>query len=851
MRRFFLVAALWLSAWVGIAAESPVRIDEAPAWAEIIEPELGPTPEADVSRGYDYRLLTRHVNAEEQATYYRTVYRITSESALQSGGRLTWTYDPAYEELILHHVRLIRDGVVQDRLSAGAVQVIQQERDLDRHILNGHLTALVLLEDVRVGDVIDFASTRRGWHPTFGGKFFGRWETRWSVPVRHQRFRMDVSAGRELRWKGHGPAAEPPVVTEEAGMTRFLWEAREMRPLESESETPSWFDAYSYLQFAEFGGWAETVTWAEPLYALPAELPESIVRQAELLTNERETPEAKTIALLDFVQQEVRYLGMELGAGSYRPNPPTEVLARRFGDCKDKTLLLCAMMRAVGLEAYPALVNTDYGARIDAMLPSPHVFDHVIVAIPVDDGYVWVDPTLMHQQGGWKYRGLPEYGRALVVRAGVEALTEVTSPPDARTTVRIEERFDVPAFDQPARYQVTTTFTGRRADGSRRYFSRSTPEQIVKDYVNYYESVYPGVKSVAPVTWSDDKEKNVLTSVEVYEVPQLWTKQDDGLLKAEFYPKNVSDYTTRPQQVVRSTPLDVSHPVDLEMTTIVNLPEPWNVTDSEKVLEDDAFRASTGIKGEGKVVTMRYTWRSRMDHVPAERMGAYTRTLNAYRESLGYTLSWRPSVAASETGPEAGAAAGPFRLNWFLVLVLVVTLGVAVPIAVKVAGWKPQTPPPIVPPSEAHLVGLGGWLWLVGFGVVARPLVLLGTAGTQFKALFNLDVWENLTIAGREAYQTWMGPLIVFELVGNTLMFTLSVLVLFLFFRKKRAFPAAFVTLLASAALFIALDTVAARMLITGVDGSGVGDLANAMGGAAIWIPYALVSRRVRATFTR
>ncbi len=827
-----------------------MRIDAVPEWAEVIEPELRPTPEEDVSRGYDYLLLTRHLKAEEQATYYRTVYRITSETALQSGGRVTWTYDPAYEELTLHHVRLIRDGVVQERLSEGALQVIQQERELDRHILNGHLTALVLLEDVRVGDVIDYAATRRGWNPTFEGRFFGVWETRWSVPVRHQRFRMDLPANRELRWKGHGPEAEPPVVTREADSTRFLWEARDLKPLESESETPGWFDAYSYFQFTEFGSWAETVAWAEPLYALPAEMPESIVRQAESLTRGRETPEAKAVAILDFVQQEVRYLGMELGAGSYRPNPPAEVLARRFGDCKDKTVLFCALMRAVGLEAYPALVDTDYAARIDAWLPSPHAFDHVIVAIPQGDGYVWVDPTLTHQQGGWRHRGLPEYGRALVVRAGVEALSQVTIPPEAQPTVRIEERFDVPAFDQPARFQVTTTFTGRRADSSRRYFSRSTPDQIVKDYVNYYESVYPGLRSVAPVTWSDDKEKNVLTSVEVYEVPKLWTEQDDGVLKAEFYPKNVSDYAVRPQRVVRSVPLEVSHPVDLQMTTVVNLPETWNVKDAEDVTEDDAFRATVGIRGEGKVVTMRYAWRSRMDHVPAERMGAYTRALNGYRESLGYTLTWRkPAV---DTGAQESAAVEqPFRLNWLLVLVVVVTLGVTVPIAVKVAGWQPRTPPEISSARDAHLVGLGGWLWLVGFGVVVRPLVLLGTVGVQFKAAFDLDVWENLTIAGREAYQVWMGPLIVFEMVGNTLLFTLNVLIVFLFFGKKRAFPAAYVTLLAFAVVFLALDAVLAHALIEGADASGVGDLVQTVVAAAIWIPYALVSRRVKVTFTR
>src|SRR5690606_4216299 len=107
-----------------------------------------------------------------------------------------------------------------------------------------------------------------------------------------------------------------------------------------------------------------------------------------------------------------------------------------------------------------------------------------------------------------------------------ESLTEVTVPEAAVATMRISERFDVVAFDQPARFQVTTVSTGLTADSHRRYFAQTTPEQIAKNYVNYYDSVYPGLVSTSPPVLTSDPTTNTVTVTENYEVPKLWSIPD-------------------------------------------------------------------------------------------------------------------------------------------------------------------------------------------------------------------------------------------------------------------------------------------------------------------------------------
>jgi hypothetical protein len=99
-------------------------------------------------------------------------------------------------------------------------------------------------------------------------------------------------------------------------------------------------------------------------------------------------PAAQTKALYDWVRKNIRYNAVYLGAGGWVPNDVAHILETRYGDCKDHMLLLIGLLREVGVEAVPALVNT----RSDYVLNSVAAgFNHVIVYVPAQDLYL--DPT--------------------------------------------------------------------------------------------------------------------------------------------------------------------------------------------------------------------------------------------------------------------------------------------------------------------------------------------------------------------------------------------------------------------------------------------------------------------------
>lgn len=76
------------------------------------------------------------------------------------------------------------------------------------------------------------------------------------------------------------------------------------------------------------------------------------------------------------------------------------ILKERMGDCKDKTLLLTAWLRALGHEAYPLLVSVRSPWPLEELLPTPYHFDHVLVAMKVEaGGWLFLDPTLERSPG--------------------------------------------------------------------------------------------------------------------------------------------------------------------------------------------------------------------------------------------------------------------------------------------------------------------------------------------------------------------------------------------------------------------------------------------------------------------
>jgi Transglutaminase-like superfamily len=201
---------------------------------------------------------------------------------------------------------------------------------------------------------------------------------------------------------------------------------------------------------SSFGSWEDVGRWYGGLQDERVKPAPEVVTKALEPTKNSPNDEAKLRALYGYVSTQFHYIGIAFGIGRYQPHAAADVLANQYGDCKDKHTLLASLLTAVGIPAYPALIPTS--AEVDADVPSPGQFDHVITVVPREGGLVWLDSTA--EVGPYQYLLSPLRDKhALVIWKDKPAALMITpvDPPDPM----------VENFDMEAQLSDTGTMEGK------------------------------------------------------------------------------------------------------------------------------------------------------------------------------------------------------------------------------------------------------------------------------------------------------------------------------------------------------------------------------------------------------
>ncbi|MEE4244849.1 MAG: DUF2569 domain-containing protein [Kangiellaceae bacterium] len=154
--------------------------------------------------------------------------------------------------------------------------------------------------------------------------------------------------------------------------------------------------------------------------------------------------------------------------------------------------------------------------------------------------------------------------------------------------------------------------------------------------------------------------------------------------------------------------------------------------------------------------------------------------------------------------------------------------------------------------SETSLKGLGGWLILVGIGLLISPIRLGSSYIPMYYELFTDGTFDVLTDPMSDVFHPFWAPLLISEAVFNTLLVLASVYLIFLFFRKSYLFPKVYIALIVTSLVFIPLDAWLGSFVLPDepiFDQEIITELSRVLLSAAIWIPYMLRSERVKLTF--
>lgn len=634
------------------SGKSSYAITPPQSWVRVVDLESG--TQTGTGAASTTFLLDDHQIRVGQKTvdrYFHHVQKIETAAGLTDVSQLRFQFEPSYQKLAIHFIRIRREGNPIDALRPAEIKMIQQEEDLNQQLYNGTLAALVFLNDLRVGDIVDYAYTVSGENPVLGGRFAEILYLADRQPIRHLAFRLVCPSDRVLEIKNANIDLAPAVMNS-GSETEYSWERREVDGIIYEGSVPDWFDPYPSVSVSEFRTWSDVAQWALPLYGTANPTPPELTSRIQKWQSDFESPEQRTVAALRFVQDEIRYLGIELGRYSHQPTLPAKVFARRFGDCKDKSLLLATVLRSMGVEASPALVLSSGGRSLDSKQPSPFAFDHVIVQAKLAGKTYWLDPTISYQRGGLDKYYDPYYERALVLREGVSGLEKIPLPTASSGHISVREKYDAKSSRGPVSLQVNTTYFGAEADAMRYQLSRDSLPELSKTYLNFYADENPTIKAEGLPEIEDDQLTNRIVVREKYLIDEFWKD-----LRHEFLAYKIYAEVGKPSVTQRTMPMRIRYPLSINHLIEINLGERYNIATDQGTISNDAIRFDYGFSTKGNAIKLEYTLKTFTDSVPLERVPQHLLVLDRIHNFVAFELTNGPGGGVRSPSRVAGGLA--------------------------------------------------------------------------------------------------------------------------------------------------------------------------------------------------
>jgi transglutaminase-like putative cysteine protease len=589
----------------------------------------------------DYEL---QVNLGEKAEYHKSVLKILTEAGVENASQVSVDFDPAYQKLIFHSINVIRDNHVANRLQPAKIKVIQQETELSKHMYNGSLTALLVLEDIRPNDIIEYSYTLTGFNPIFYNRFSIYLNTQFGSPVNNLYYKIIAPKSRKLNYQNSDKSATAPKLSDSGNETTYEWQFTNINAVRSESNTPSWYNPCSYILVTEFSGWADVSKWGAALFANPQSLSKELEECISKIQNTNISKEQQILAAIHFVQDNVRYMGIEIGANSHKPEDPTKIFARRFGDCKDKSNLLCTMLKALGVEALPVLINSNYKGAIKKEIGSPIAFNHVTVRLKFGDRYYWIDPTISLQRGKLSDISYPDYQQGLVLTDTTSDLTTIPIQNQGMCTIR--ETFTLFDMSGHAELKVQTINTGSYADDTRYMFRNKSISEIKKLTKDFYAAYYSNIK-VDSLSFTDDEETGTLTMMEYYIIEDIWKVKEPNY-KINLSPYLLCSILHKPSDEHRTMPFELPWPAKYKEIVEVNFPEDWNINTDENNLDCSVFNLNYKDKYFHRKYTMTYNYESLKDHVNPDEAEAFFSSYKSFDEKGSVSLTYTTTTGVAE-----------------------------------------------------------------------------------------------------------------------------------------------------------------------------------------------------------
>ena len=258
------------------------------------------------------------------------------------------------------------------------------------------------------------------------GSFFdlGGWdiqEDQQSVQNSYYHVSIDDNAGFRYLNKN---TTITPVKEGSDGRSKYSWTTKNLKAIKLEEGAEGWrvfprvyfsqtkFNMQGYP--GDISSWQNFGKWQKDLNADVCSLTPEREVEVRKMTDTIKSDKDKARFLYKYMQQNTRYVSVQLGIGGWKPFPASFVDQKKYGDCKALSNYMSALLKAVGIKSYYTIINAEKNKEpADPSFPFDS-FNHVILCVPFKNDTTWLECTSAYQPFG-KLGTFTENRNALIV----------------------------------------------------------------------------------------------------------------------------------------------------------------------------------------------------------------------------------------------------------------------------------------------------------------------------------------------------------------------------------------------------------------------------------------------------
>ncbi len=457
-----------------------------------IDSLISKAPSIDTLSTYPYILLLDKYDILVNRDYTSTATAhsltlLTNSEGINGAGTTTIRYRDGYDSVVIDVARSVGpDGTVYIVPADQIIDNIAPSDLMDNDLYTDQRQMRINFQGLRVGSIVECKYTIKRYREYFPG-FSGNFWFNYRAPSRLALVSVRYPEPLPLFSKLYRTNIEPTVSLQNGFVTK-TWRMENIRELPQEPGQLPLSDLNMRVELSSFTEWDQYAKvfydslWAPDLMTPLGECEQAILTSLDLGPLSA-TDRLKRIYY--WLQDNMRYLGFEMGVNNLQPHASSIICRKLYGDCKDLTNLLVKLLRQEGIKAWPAALNTRMVFNDDSFAAYA-TLNHVIVfASDVDGKDYWLDPTLDHASLG----SLPpsvQNGMALVLGKDKDVVRHIPPIPSSIDRKKITRRAVIDTLGR-GKVENVAEFSGIYSVGLKSYLAQLNQEQLT----NMFRSSVP------------------------------------------------------------------------------------------------------------------------------------------------------------------------------------------------------------------------------------------------------------------------------------------------------------------------------------------------------------------------